>query len=540
MESDAMRNHLLRRTALGDTFRRNARRLRSKTALIFPSPGGKVVQYTWDEFNACINKVANGLLSLGIGKGDKVSIYSLNCPEFLFLIYGLTKIGASVTPVNVTFTDDEVKYVVQNSEAKMLFIEDTLIDRVKNVLPALKNVGFGYIGNTGMKPKPDGWTDIAEMLASQPDTEPEAEIGVDDIATVTYTSGTEALPKGVMLTHGNYYAAAAAVQAGNYLDVRETDIGLQALPLFYTGGIAVATFALMLGGTVVLLYMPDANTIADLMTTYHTTYTVLPPTLYTRLLQVPGIEEKVKSLRKCVSFGATIPEQMILNWNKVAPHIEWISLYASSELSALGTCGCFKAIHEVPEGDMNWVGRPAPMLELRIVDMNGNDVPIGEKGEMVFRGPAVLKGYYKNDEKNKEIFAGGWFHSGDVGRMNKDGDVFFVDRIKDMVKSGGENIPSAGIEFIVSTHPKVAECAAFGVPHPDWMEALTVAIIPKQGETLTEKEIIEFCKAKLPKFKVPKYILIVSEFPRNPTGKILKKELRKIYKDIASEKKTES
>jgi fatty-acyl-CoA synthase len=189
---------------------------------------------------------------------------------------------------------------------------------------------------------------------------------------------------------------------------------------------------------------------------------------------------------------------------------------------------------------MNWVGRPAPMLELRIVDMNGNDVPIGEKGEMVFRGPAVLKGYYKNDEKNKEIFAGGWFHSGDVGRMNKDGDVFFVDRIKDMVKSGGENIPSAGIEFIVSTHSKVAECAAFGIPHPDWMEALTVAIIPKEGETLTEREIIEFCKAKLPKFKVPKYVLIVSEFPRNPTGKILKKELRKMYKDIASEKITGS
>lgn len=538
MTSAVTNDHLLRRFALGDAFRRNARRLKNKTALIFPAPGGGVAQYTWEEFNSAINRTANGLMSLGIEKGDTVSIFSLNCPQFLFLIYGLVKIGACVTPVNVTFTNDDVKFVVENSGAKMLFIEDTFIDRVWNVLPEMKNIAFGYIGNTGLKAKPDGWADLGEMLDQQPDTEPVVSIHIDDVASVTYTSGTESLPKGVMLTHGNYYAAASAVHSGNYLDVREDDIGLQALPLFYTGGIAVATFALMIGATVTLLYMPDAGNIAELMNTYRTTYTVLPPTLYNRLLQINGIEDKAKSLRKCVSFGATIPGQMIVDWNKIAPHIEWISLYASSELSALGTSGCFKSIDEIPEGDMNWVGRPAPMLEVRIVDVNNKDVPVGEKGELVFRGPAVMKGYFGNEEKNKEIFKDGWFHSGDVGRMNEDGEVFFVDRIKDMVKSGGENISSAGIEFVVGAYPKVAECAAFGVPHPDWMEALTVAIIPKPGETLQAEEIIAYCKMKLPKFKVPKYVLIVNEFPRNPTGKLLKKELRKMYKDLALQKKT--
>lgn len=537
MGIDSEKNTMLRRFALGDTFRRNSKRLTDKIALIFPTPGGEVIRYTWDEFNRAVNKVANGLTALGIGKGDKVSIYSLNCPQFLLLMYGLAKIGASITPVNVTLTDEDIKFIVKNSGAKMLFIEDTFIERIKNILPELQGVQFGYIRVTGTKERPNGWIDIAELLSEYPDDEPEVEIDVDDIATVTYTSGTEALPKGVMLTHGNYYAAASAIQSRNYADMREDDIVLQALPLFYTGGIAVATFGLMLGGTLVLLYMPDANTMADLISTYKTTYTVLPPTLYNRLLQVPGIKDIAKPLRKCMSFGATIPEQMIINWNQVAPHIGWISLYASSELTALGTTGNFKLIDEIPEGNMNWVGKPAPVLEMRLVDVNNNDVPIGEEGEMVFRGPAVLKGYYKNEEKNKEIFAGGWFHSGDVGRMNKDGEVFFVDRIKDMVKSGGENIPSAGIEFIVSTYPKVAECAAFGVPHPDWMEALTVAITPKEGETIEEGEIIEYCKAKLPRFKVPKYVLVVDDFPRNPTGKILKKELRKIYKDIASKKK---
>lgn len=536
MGLDTKKNTMLRRFALGDTFRRNARRHPNKIALIFPAPGGSVIQYTWDEINRAINKVANGLIALGIGKGDRVSIYSLNCPQFLLLIYGLAKIGASITPINVTFTDEDIKFIVKNSEAKMLFIEDTFIERLKNILPELQGIQLGYIRVTGSKERPNGWIDIAELLSEYPETEPEVEIDVEDIATVTYTSGTEALPKGVMLTHGNYYAAVSAIQAENYAGVKESDIWLEALPLFYTGGIAVATFGLMSGGTVALLYMPDVNNIAKLMSTYKTTYAVLPPTLYNRLLQVPGIEDAARSLRKCLSFGATIPQQMIVNWNRVAPHIEWVSLYASSELSALGTAGNFKIIDEIPEGDMNWVGKPAPALEMRLVDVNNNDVPIGEEGEMVFRGPAVLKGYYKNEEKNKEIFAGGWFHSGDVGRMNKDGEVFFVDRLKDMVKSGGENIPSAGVEFVVSTYPKVAECAAFGVPHPDWMEALTVAILPKQGETIEEGEIIEYCKAKLPRFKVPKYVLIVDDFPRNPTGKILKKELRKIYKDIASQK----
>ncbi len=534
MKTASTESNVMRRMALGDTIRRNAKRLGNKTALIFPAPDGRLAQFTWEELNRSTNRVANGLLALGIGKGDKVAIYSLNNPQFLFLIYGLAKIGASITPVNVTFKDDDIQFVIKDSGAKLLFIEDTFIDRMASVLPQLPGVRFGYIRVSGAKEKPEGWVDIAELLERSSEEEPEVEISYDDIATITYTSGTEALPKGVMLTHANYYAGASSVQARQYLDVRQEDIGLQALPLFYTGGIAVATFSFMLGGTIILVYMPEAVGLAGLIRTYKATYTVLPPTLYTRLLQVPNIEDDIKSLRKCVSFGATIPEQMIVNWCRLAPHIEWISLYASSELTALGTSGCFTRIEEIPGHDMNWVGKPAPALELRIVDPDGKDVPTGEPGEMVFRGPAVMKGYYNNEEKNRTIFAGGWFHSGDVGRIDRNGNVYFVDRIKDMVKSGGENIPSAGIEFVISTYPKVAECAAFGVPHPDWMEALTVAIIPREGETIKEEEILEYCKAKLPRFKIPKYILIVQEFPRNATGKILKKDLRKMYKDLAT------
>jgi fatty-acyl-CoA synthase len=292
----------------------------------------------------------------------------------------------------------------------------------------------------------------------------------------------------------------------------------------------------MIGAQVILLYFPEAKTIADLIQNHKITFTCLPPTLYVRLLRVDNLKPAVKSLRRCISFGATIPKQMIEDWNAVAPHIEWISLYASSELSATGTAATFSRIDEIPEADMNWVGKPAPLLEIRIVGPYNKDAPIGETGEMVFRGPAVFKGYYKNEEKNREVFSDGWFHSGDMARMNAAGEVFFVDRIKDMVKSGGENISSSSIEFVVGTHPNVSECAVFGVPHPEWMEAVAVTVIPKQGKTITEGELIDYCKSKLPRFKVPKYVIVVEEFPRNPTGKILKRELKVMYKDIASQR----
>ena len=530
--------NLLRRFSIGDVSRRHAALTPRKLALIYYYPDGKMISYTFKEFNKAINKLANALLDYGVKRGDKVSIYSLSCPQVLILTYALCKIGAAIAPISPTLRGKDLLYIAKRSDAKMLFVEDTFLGPVNEVLSDLKGVqNFGFVKLTGKDTRPDGWLDIDELISKYPDVEPEVEVNIEDIASLTFTSGTEAFPKGVMLTHGNYYAASIGLVSPYYGNIKGDDVYLCVLPLFYTGGLGTAMQTLIVGGSVLLTYMPDPTQMVELIPKHRVSLMVCPPTLYVRLLQVPTLKDiNLSLLRRLITFGAVMPEGMISEWNKIAPHIEWGALYASSELSILGCGNRFYSVDEVPEGDMAWVGRPAPPIEMKLFDDNDQEVAVEEVGEMVFRGPGVFKGYYKDEDKNREIFRNGWFHSGDLGRMNKEGEVFFVDRKKDMVKSGGENISCASVELVVSSHPKVAEVAAFGVPHPDWMEALTVAVTPIKNEILTEEEIIQYCKQNLPRFKVPKYVRIVDDFPRNPTGKILKRELRAMYKDLASQK----
>jgi fatty-acyl-CoA synthase len=524
--------NMLRRLAVGDILRRNALRFPDKRALIFSSPAGEIIEYTWKEFNSAINRVANGLLALGIGKGDKVGVFSMNSFQFAVLMFAPCKIGAIVAPANAGLRHEELAFVIKHSDDKVLFVQDILVDRIKEIAPAIADVKLGYIGAVGGKGMPEGWVDFDELLDNSPDDEPKVDIDIDDVATLTYTSGTEALPKGAMMTHGNLCNLMTTLMQWGILP---EDVELHALPLFYTGGVGILTAALLMGQTVVLAHSPDPASMAKLIQEYQVSLIVLPPTLWVRLLQVSGIEQKVSSMRVGLTFGATISEGMIRGWNRIAPQMSWISYYGQSETSCSGTVGHFKTVNEIPEGDLGWVGKPVHDLEVKIVDEEDRDVPAGQTGEIVFRGPAVFKGYYKDPKKTDEVFAGGWLHSGDLGRINESSDLFFVDRKKDMVKSGGENIATASVEYVVSSHPKVAEVAAFGVPHPDWMEALTVVVTTINNEAVAEEEIIQFCKQKLPGFKVPKYVRVVDEFPRNPTGKILKRELRKKYKDLASQ-----
>ena len=533
MTDNDTKMNMLRRFAIGDILRRNAQRFPDKKALIFPSPTGEVIEYTWNEFNSSINRVANGLMALGIGKGDKVGIFSLNSFQFAILMFAPCKIGATVALVGAALRHKDLAFNIKHSDTKLLFVEDILTDSINEVLPDIKDVKLGYLGTTGSKGRPEGWLDFNELLNNYSDDEPEMDINIEDVATLSYTSGTEALPKGAMMTHGNLC---------NYMTtffqwgILPSDVDLHVLPLFYTGGVGTFTAPLLMGQTVVLPHSADPEKMAELIKEYNISIMVLPPTLWVRLLQVPDIEEKVRSMRIGCTFGATIPEGMIRGWNKIAPQMSWISYYGQSETSCSGTVGHFRNLDEIPERDLSWVGKPVHDLEVRVVDENDKDVPVGEVGEILFRGPAVFKGYYKDAEKTDKVFAGGWLHSGDLGRMNEKGELFFVDRKKDMVKSGGENIATASVEYAISSHPKVAEVAAFGVPHPDWMEALTVVVTPIKNEILTEEEIIQYCKQNLPRFKVPKYVIIANDFPRNPTGKILKRELKRMYKDLASQK----
>jgi fatty-acyl-CoA synthase len=530
---------MLRRFAVGDVLRRHSQRFPDKLAFVWVPKTGEPVEYTYKALNRLVNKLANGLSFHGIKRGDGIAVLSLNTYQ-IPLTMAVAKIGAYITPINPMLNTEAVTYILKQSEVKFLFVEDTFIDEIKTELSTFAGLTIGFIGISADKEIPPPWIDIKNMIEESPDQEPEVEIGGEDTLTLTYTSGTEAFPKGVVLTHLNWYAAIIGLQADSYKGIRESDVNLESLPMFYTGGMCVGLYPLLVGGTVVNTYVPDPSRMVEMMARYKVSYVILPPTLYLRLLKVPGIGVAARSLRRCLSFGATIPEGMIAGWNEVAPHVQWVSLYGSSEPTCFGTVGLYKTVGDIPEKNLGWVGIPSPCLEMKIVDDDDREVPQGQIGEIVLRGPVVMKEYFKNEEKTKETFAGGWFHSGDLGRLGERGDLFFVDRKKDMIKSGGENIPTAEIELAVGSHSKVSEVAAFGVYHPEWMEALVVAVTPIEGETLTEDEILQHCRHFLPKFKVPKYVLIVSDFPRNPTGKILKRELRVIYKDLALQRANRS
>ncbi|VUT26743.1 MAG: Long-chain-fatty-acid--CoA ligase [Candidatus Methanolliviera sp. GoM_asphalt] len=265
------------------------------------------------------------------------------------------------------------------------------------------------------------------------------EIDDQDIATLIYTSGTEAAPKGVMNTHRNYYSAITSFFLD--ADMRTEDVYLSTIPLYHVGGIIILTAFNFNGGTNIVTYVPNPVQMLELIPKHKVTFLVEPPTVYAGMTQLPGFEDcDLSSIEKCLSFGALINRPSMETWNKKAPGIQWWSYWGQSELSPLGITGKFKKTEELPNQDLRWIGKPMCTLETKLVDDKENDVPIGEIGEIVARGPSVMLGYYKNEEKTKEAFKNGWLHTGDLAMMDEEGNYYFVDRKKDIVKSGGENV----------------------------------------------------------------------------------------------------
>lgn len=520
----------LRRSVVGDVIRRHALEHPGRAALLVESMDGSSASYTWREFDDLINRTANALLGLGVAKGDKVGVFGLNSATFAALVYATGRIGAVLAPAGAALRGADLRYVLQHTDARWILVDEFLLEGFLPIQADLPDVQLGLLRRSAQATVPQGWFDFVDLTEGQSSTEPIVEVDGDDVATLTYTSGTEAAPKGVLMTHTNLLNM---ITSGQHWGLRADDVALHVLPLFYTGGVGVLVMSHLLGQTVVLSEMPEPPKMAAAMAKHRVSFIVLPPTLWIRLLELQDLPEAAAAMRVAATFGATISETMVTGWSRVRPEMEWVSYYGQSETSCSGAVGRFRSVAEICEGDLGWVGRTCQNLEVRIAGPDDVELPRGEVGQILFRGPAVFRGYYKDEEKTAAAFAGGWLHSGDLGRMNADGELFFVDRAKDMVKSGGENISSASVEYAVSAHPKVAEVAAFGVPHPDWMEALALAVTAVPGTELTGDEVIEFCREVLPRFKVPKYVVVLDEFPRGPSGKILKRQLRTDYRDLS-------
>jgi fatty-acyl-CoA synthase len=524
-EKDKLQQNLMRRQAVGDYLKRAAAKLPDKTALIFRDK-----RFSYGEFNAVVNRAAHALSELGIKKGDVVAVISQNCHQMAILMWSCFKIGAWYSPLNYLLRGSEITYQVNHSGAKIFFVESALLDAVKEVENELKTVKhFGLINLKGID-LPKGWIDVEGLFSDKyPNTEPEVIINDSDVASLIYTSGTTAAPKGAMISNGSYFS-----QSCNFLYPRnawfdEEDVYLMNIPLYHIGASSIFVAFVKAGATSIATYGSDPVEMLDVVQKEKVTYFIWPPTLYAGMLRMPLEKYDLSSLKKLVWFGGSMPMDAFRRWHEICPQATLMSHCSQTEINITFTFGRYP---EEPEAG-NVIGKPAPDVELRLVDENDKDVPEGQPGEAIVRTPSVMLGYYKNEEATAKVFRGGWLHTGDVLRRGKDGNYYYIDRQRDMVKSGGTNIACLEVEEILNSHPDIEVSAVFGVFHPYWVEGLTAAIVPK-SESLTEEDVMEYAKEKLAAYKLPKKIILLKrdELPVSPTGKILKRELRVSYKDI--------
>jgi fatty-acyl-CoA synthase len=515
------------RFTIGDALVRTARRYPERTAFVF-----RDAQLTFRELNERASRFANAMAGLGVSKGDRVALISHNCLQYLICLFGLSKMGVVFTPLNFMLKAEEIRFIINHSETKVFIVEDSLVDEVKPIvgeMPSVKH--YSYIKLTG-KPAPDKWLDIDELYSEKyPETEPEVEIDQNDPFALMYTSGTEAAPKGVLLSHLNYYSAIMSLTYDFEMGKHDT-VSLMAIPAYHVAGMDSMLSSVINGNKTIMMYAPDLLGMLEIIQKERVSGIALPPTVWGGLLQWPDIKKyDFSSLEGCISFGGFTPQPVMEQWAKLAPDVKFRNYYGLTEITSLGTTLQPEDVMRKTES----IGKPCTNVALRIVDDEDKDVKVGEVGEIVARSPGVMLGYYKEEEKTREAFRSGWLHTGDLARMDEEGYFYFVDRKKDMVKSGAENVSSQEVEGVLYRHPKLAEAAVIGLPHPYWMEAVTAVVVPKKGVEVTEEEIIQHCKSQLAGYKVPKKVLFLDELPKNPSGKILKRELREEHKESYKE-----
>jgi fatty-acyl-CoA synthase len=514
--------------SVGDIIRRSAKLFGDETAVVFQ---GKEI--TYNELYENSNRIANSLIEMGINKGDVVSVISLNSPEYIELIFAVTKIGAVINPINVMLSPQDIAYIIGHADAKIIFAEEFFADAVDKVAGSKQKVlierGLG---------KGDGWVKYSDMLNASAE-EPDVAVYPDDPCTLIYTSGTEALPKGVIASHRNWYAT---LMSGIYdLEVSRDSRTLLTIPMFHVAGIYLVVGGLMGGAKLFVQQRADLVEAMEYLEKYGVNYLVWPPTLYMALVQMTKGERTFESVNKLITFGNPFPSyQALLMSAKMFPNGKWMNYYGQTESNPLGLSYGFVEMNEemAEKFVKNCLGKPHLNVEVKIVDDEGREVAQGEVGELLMRGPSIMMEYYKNPEKTAETLKNGWLHTGDLFRLGEDGLYYFVDRKKDMIKSGGENVPSLEVETTIAMHPKVGACAVIGVPHPYWAEAVVAVVVPKPGEKLSEEEIIQWCRDRLAKFKVPKKVIVTGyeHIPITPSGKIMKRQLKEKFKNLFAEK----
>jgi acyl-CoA synthetase (AMP-forming)/AMP-acid ligase II len=498
------------------------------------NPEGEAITYgprtfTWAQWDDRVRRAAGGLQALGIGRGDIVSFLDKNHPACVEISMAAGSLGAANAIVNWRSSGDEVDYAVNDCGAKVLFVGSELMPMVNKIREQLTTV------ETVIEVTPDGADGDAyeAWLASSTPTSRPDDVSPDDVCLVMYSSGTTGRPKGVMLSHANMVQH--TINAHDGWEFMPGDKSMVAMPLFHVGGSSYVLFGIHDGVTSVMTRDPDGASLAGaIMNGANRTFLV--PAVLAQVLQAGPDAVKLFGALKTYTYGAApMPPPLLRAAMEAWPDTDFIQVYGLTEVAGVAT-------HLMPEEHRTAIssghperlvsaGRPIPGVEVRIVDPGTlADLSVGEHGEIWLKTKQLMKGFLGKPEETAAVITDdGWFRTGDMGKVDGEGFVFVEDRLKDMIISGGENIYSPEVERVLSEHPAVMECAIIGVPDDTWGETVKAVVALKPDTTATEDEIIEYCREHLAHFKCPKSVDILEALPRNPTGKILKKDLRKPY-----------
>lgn len=488
------------------------------------------VQLTYAELNAKANQVANALKNYGIEKGDKVALSCPNLPFFPIIYYGILKTGAVVVPLNILFKGREVAYHLNDSDARVHFcFEGTAelpmgVEGAKGFEAAETCEKFVLLTlNPNAESPYENTETFAQFVGNQPTTFESETTGENDTAVILYTSGTTGQPKGAELTHLNVVLNARL--SDTMYPKRDDDTHLITLPLFHSFGQVVQMNAGFYNrATLVLLPRFSAEDALALMDKHDVTIFAGVPTMYWALLNYAEADKfdlpKIsRNLRLCKSGGASLPVEVLKGFEEKF-NTKIVEGYGLSETSPVAV------FNKYGESKAGSIGFPVWGVEVRIVDEHGADVAEGEIGEICIRGHCVMKGYYNRHEATAAAIRNGWFHSGDVGRRDREGYIYISDRVKDMILRGGFNVYPREIEEVLMTHEAVSLCAVIGIPHDEFGEEIKAFIVKKDGANITENEIVEWCRETMAGYKYPRFVEFRENLPMTATGKILKRELR--------------
>ena len=503
-----------------------------RAAIIFE---GK--KYSFAELSERSNRLADALSKLGIKKGDRIGILQVNCNQYVEAYFATAKIGGIFVPLNFRAKADELTHMLSNAEANVLFIGERYIDLVNSMRPKLPTVKH-YICIGG---KAEGILSYDELLVSgSPAPKAFAQIDDDDPSVLMYTAGTTGLPKGVPQTHSSY--GFYVLQNVNPPDPDISETNLLTMPLYHVAGMQAMLSAIYGGRSIALMKQFETKEWFETAQSEKVSRVMLVPTMLKRIVEDPDFDKYDLSNIKVITYGAAAcPLEVLKKTIEQFPGRALINAFGGTETSS--TIAMLRAEDQIITGKeteeerekkfkrlATSIGIPLDDVEVQIRDDEGKTLSIGEVGELIVRGPRIMKGYWKDEEKTKKAFTDdGWYRTGDKGYLDEEGYIYLCGRADDMIVRGGENISPEEVENVLYTHPKVEEAAVIGVPDPEWGSEVMAVLVLKKGEVAIPEEIIDFCRDKLAGFKRPRYVVLVNELPKTSTGKILRRTLRDQY-----------